>query len=155
MVFSMFFLIFMLKDPNLAENLTNLADILKKLDLQGSWGLIFPTKRTLDTWWSQGRGVLVGIVNGKSRAEALLNLASQETINLSPISSTVSGIHMSSRQIKVTQIYIFFKTIRVKFSWEGLTKQSMDHFLLLLKSANLEIIKTSCPPNHQRVNIFF
>ena len=75
--------IFTFKDSNLVENLTNLADTPKKNSTpHGLLGLLFPTLGTLETWWSQGkgqgqgaraRGVVVGIVKGKSRAEALFS----------------------------------------------------------------------------------
>ena len=52
MTFLKLFLICTFKDPNLAENLTNLADTPKKLDPAGFMGLAFSNSR--DPLWSQG-----------------------------------------------------------------------------------------------------
>ena len=45
MIFSMLFLIFTIKYPKLAENLTNLADTPKKVDPAGFMGLAFSNSR--------------------------------------------------------------------------------------------------------------
>ena len=66
MIFPCFFLlqIFTFKDLNLAENLTNVADTLKKVG----------SRRIHGTYFSNSRDPL-GIVKGKSRAKALLKPA--------------------------------------------------------------------------------
>ena len=56
MKFSMLFLIFTLKDQNLAENLTNLTDTAKIVGLCRVHGARFlQLQGTLDTWWNQGK----------------------------------------------------------------------------------------------------
>ena len=80
-IFAMLFPIFTFKDQDLAENWTNLADSPKIVGLCRVHGAhFFQLQGTLDTWWNQGntkcqqsRGVVVRIVEGKLRAEALLN----------------------------------------------------------------------------------
>ena len=80
MIFSMLLQIFTFKDLKLAENLTNMVDTPKKKHWtpQGSLGLLFSSSR--DPWQlvepgqhQVPRGVVVGIVEGNSRAKALLH----------------------------------------------------------------------------------
>ena len=66
---------FTFKDPNLTENLTNLAEIVGP---RGVYGVAFSNSK--DPWSLVGPGrhqvsigVVVRIVGGKSRFEALLN----------------------------------------------------------------------------------
>ena len=75
MLFSMKFLSFTIIDPNLAENLTKLAEIVGPHVVYGvafsnskdPWSLVGPGCHQVSS------GVVVRIVEGKSRVEALLN----------------------------------------------------------------------------------
>ena len=77
MLFYMKFLSFTIIDPNLAENLTNLAKIVGPRMVYG-----VPFSNSKDPWSLVGPGchqvsggVVVRIVEGNSRVEALLNTA--------------------------------------------------------------------------------
>ena len=55
MLFSMLFPIFTFKGPDLADNLTNMADTSKIVGLCRIHGAcFFQLQGTLDTWWNQG-----------------------------------------------------------------------------------------------------
>ena len=80
MIFSMSFLIFTFKYPNLAENLTNLAEIVGPRGVyvvafsnsKDPWSLVGPGRHQVSN------GVVVRIFEGKSRVEALLNTDLQQ-----------------------------------------------------------------------------
>ena len=85
MIFSMYFQIFTFMDPNLAENLTNMAEIVGPRKVCGvafsnsklPWSLVGPGCQQVSS------GVVVRIVEGKSRVEALLNTGTH--ISLRPL----------------------------------------------------------------------
>ena len=77
-IFSMLFFRFTFKDPNLAEHPTNLLETLKIVGPHRVYGPAFSNSR--DPWhllapghYQVSIGVVVRIVGGKSRFEALLN----------------------------------------------------------------------------------
>ena len=79
MIFSMLFLIFTFTDPNLAKNLTKLSEIVGPCVVYGvafsnskdPWSLVWPVCQQVSS------GVVVRIVEEKSRVEALLNTVSR------------------------------------------------------------------------------
>ena len=91
------FLSFTFKDPNLAENLTNLAEIVGPRMVYGvafsnskdPWSLVGPGCHQVS------RGVVVRIVEGKSRVKALLNTGLQVIII---ITSVLCQLNQPTRQ---------------------------------------------------------
>ena len=72
MIFYMLFQIFTFKDEHFAENLTSLPETMKLVGPRGAHALAF--FNSMDPWHLVAP-VVVRNIEGKSRAEALLNTA--------------------------------------------------------------------------------